>query len=263
MYLPSLSVVTQRAVLAFALAAVAGPAFATPINARYYKQQFGYMPNCNACHGKGGGSKLNAYGNAYKTAGQGVTALTNIAKLDSDSDGFANAAEAAAKANPGDSNSTPKAVGDWLSTVALIPREVQALFPGVREYLPRDAVLTPSDVSRAKALGAVLKPADENTIYVPLSADKRPAGTALIFAADFQGKPFFLLMATDRSLKVTHVQPLNTDQVPAAAKSAVYARFKGLSLDQLPAASGQGIDAAITTAVKKAGTLVFVRLKSA
>ena len=76
-------------------------------------------------------------------------------------------------------------------------------------------------------------------------------------------KLFFLLLATDRQLKVTVVQPLNTTHVPAAAKSAVYASFKGLAVDQLPAAGGQGVDAAITAAVKKAGTLLYVRLKNA
>lgn len=74
---------------------------------------------------------------------------------------------------------------------------------------------------------------------------------------------FFLLLATDRQLKVTQVAPLHTTHVPAAEKSAVYARFKGVALDPLPAAQGQGLDAAITAAVKKAGTLVFVRLKNA
>ena len=48
-----------------------------------------------------------------------------------------------------------------------------------------------------------------------------------------------------------------------AEKSKAYDSFKGLSLDQLPAARGNDLDAAITAAVKKAGTLVFVRLKNA
>lgn len=245
------------AVLLFSSTASAEPAFA-----RLYKQQFGYMPSCNACHKDGGGTPLNSFGQAFKDAGKNAGAFDKLAKLDSDGDGFANTIEAAAKANPGNKNSTPKTPGEWLDTASLIPREVQAQFPGVREYLPRDAVLTDADIARAKTLGAELGKRDENTIYIPLT-DKKPAGTAVIFPAQFKGKDFFLLMATDRQLNVTAVKPMNTTHVPEASSRKVYASFKGLALDKLPAASGGSLDAAITAAVKKAGTLVYVRLKSA
>ena len=235
---------------------------AEPAFARLYKQQYGYPPSCNACHKDGGGTPVNGYGQQFKDSGMTVAAFGKIGALDGDGDGAANAEEAAAKSNPGAKSSTPASKGDWLDTASLIPREVQALFPGVRAYLPKDALLTEADIARAKILGADLGKQDENTIYIPLQ-DQRPAGTAIIFPAEFHKKAFFLLLATDRQLKVIAVQPLNTTHVPEAAKSAVYAGFKGLSLDQLPAAKGEGLDAAITTAVKKAGTLMFVRLKSA
>lgn len=238
-------------------AAQAEPAFA-----RLYKQQYGYPPSCNACHKDGGGTPVNGYGQQFKDAGLTLAAFGRIAALDGDGDGAANGDEAAAKANPGSKNSTPANKGDWLDTASLIPREVQALFPGVRAYLPKDALLTEADIARARTLGAELTKQDENTIYIPLQ-DQRPAGTAIIFPAEFRKKAFFLVLATDRQLKVTAVQSLNTAHVPEAARSAVYASFKGLPLDQLPAAKGDGLEAAITAAVKKAGTLVFVRLKSA
>ncbi|MGF2075939.1 hypothetical protein, partial [Enterococcus casseliflavus] len=82
-------------------------------------------------------------------------------------------------------------------------------------YLPKDALLTEAEFARAKALGAALTKADENTIYIPLQ-DQKPAGTAIIFPAKYQGNDFFLLLATDRQLKVTAVQPMNTLHVPAA-----------------------------------------------
>ena len=56
---------------------------------------------------------------------------------------------------------------------------------------------------------------------------------------------------------------MNTVHVAAAAKSKVYERFKGVAVDKLPAATGSDLDAAITTAVKNAGTLLYVRLKGA
>ncbi len=237
-------------------------ASAEPTFARYYKQKYGYAPSCNACHKDGGGPPLNPFGQQFKDAGKNPAAFDKIAKLDADGDGFANGEEAQAKSNPGNKASTPKAPGDWLDTASLIPKEVQAQFPGIRAYLPKDAVLTDADIARAKTLGAELSKADENTIYIPLQ-DQHPAGTALIFAAHYQGKDFFLLIATDRQLKVIAVKPMNTQHVPDAAKSKIYPSFNGLSLDQLPAAKGNTLDDAITAAVKKAGTLRFVRLKSA
>jgi hypothetical protein len=239
------------------LAAQAEPAFA-----RLYKQQFGYTPSCNACHKDGGGTPNNAYGKQFKEAGENLPAFGKIAALDADGDGANNGDEALAKSNPGDAKSTPVSEGDWLDTASLIPREVQALFPGVREYLPRDAVLTDADMARAKALGATLDKSDENTIYIPL-VEKKPAGTALIVPASYQGKDFFLLLATDRQLNITSVAPLNANHVPEATRSKAYAAFKGVAVQQLPAASGQGVDAAIQSAVKKAGTLLYVRLKNA
>lgn len=246
----------------FLMIALPVTAHAEPVFARLYKQQYGYTPSCNACHKDGGGTPVNTYGQQFKDAGLNLAAFTKLAALDADADGAGNAEESVAKSNPGSKLSTPKDKGAWLDTASLIPREVQALFPGVRAYLPKDALLTAADIARAKTLGAVLDKQDENTIYIPLQ-DQRPAGTAIIFPAEYQNKAFFLLLATDRQLRVTSVSALNTAHVPQAAKSPVYASFKGLSLDQLPNAQGDGLDAAITAAVKKAGTLVFVRLKNA
>lgn len=251
----------RAAFLVFALLAAA-EASAEPAFARLYKQQYGYTPSCNACHKDGGGTPVNAYGQQFKDAGMNLKAFAGIAALDADGDGGKNEEEARARANPGSKSSTLQAKGDWLDIASLIPKEVQAQFPGVREYLPRDAVLTDKDIERAKSLGAALTRQDENTIYIPL-VDKKPAGTALIFGGELKGKSFFMLLTTDRQLNITSVKPLNTNQVPEAAQSGVYARYKGVALEKLPAPGGSGVDLAITTAIKNAGTLVFVRLKNA
>jgi hypothetical protein len=239
------------------LAAQAEPGFA-----RLYKQQYGYAPSCHACHKDGGGTPVNAYGQQYKDAGKSLAAFARIGGMDADGDGSSNEAEARAKANPGQKSSTPGAPGSWLDTASLIPREVQDAFPGIRAYLPKDALLTDSDLARAKALGAQLSKADENTIYIPVE-NQKPVGTAIIFPARHQGKDFFLLLATDRQLVVTKVAPLHASKVPEANASKVYASFKGVAVDKLPAAQGEGLDASITRAVKKAGTLLYVRLKNA
>ena len=50
------------------------PAHAMPAFARYYKQQYGYMPSCHACHTEGGGTPLNNYGKAFKDNGKNLAA---------------------------------------------------------------------------------------------------------------------------------------------------------------------------------------------
>lgn len=250
--------------MALALAATLSPALALamPSYARSYKAEFGYMPSCNACHSDGGGSSVNSYGKAFKAAGKNAAAFAKIGAQDSDADGFSNAAEAVAKANPGNKASTPAKPGDWLDMASLIPREVRARFPKVLTWLPKDALLTPADIAAAKALGATLKASDENTIYIPLE-NQRPAGTALIFPASFQGKTFFLLMATDRQLKISSVSVLHADAVPAAKASKIYASFVGRSVETLPVANANTLDGAIAIAVKQASALLYVRLKGA
>ena len=237
-------------------------ALAMPSYARSYKTEFGYMPSCNACHSDGGGSSLNNYGKAFKAAGKSSVAFARIGGQDSDADGFSNAAEAAAKANPGNRISVPAKPGDWLDMASLIPREVRARFPKALTWLPKDALLTPADIAAAKALGASLKASDENTIYIPLE-NQRPVGTALIFPASYQGKTFFLLMTTDRQLTISSVSVLHADAVPAAKSSKIYSSFVGKSVQTLPAASASSLDGAISVAVKQASALLYVRLKGA
>lgn len=238
------------------------PAQAMPMFAQFYKQQYGYMPGCHACHTEGGGTPLNNFGKAFKDNGKTLAALTKITALDSDGDGSANGAEAQAKANPGDKNSTPAKAGNWLDLASLIPKEVQALFPAIRSWLPKDAMLTTADIATAKNMGATLSAADGNTIYIPVE-NQRPAGTALIFPVVFQGKTFFLLMATDKQLKITQVQVLNAKDVPAAKSSKAYARLAGLAAQSVPAPTTKDLDGAIVQAVKNAGVLLYVRLKGA
>jgi len=252
----------MRWVIAITALMLPGLSSAMPAFARLYKQEYGYMPSCNACHSDGGGSALNPFGKAFKAAGKSAGSFAKIASADSDGDGKANAAEATAKANPGDKASTPANPGPWLDVASLIPREVRAQFPSITSWLPQDATLTPADIQAAKALGATLSKNDENTIYIPLE-NRRPVGTALIFPAVYQGKTFFLVMATDRQLKVTSVRVQHADAVPQAKASKIYPSFNGRMVNQLPAATGKDLDSAITTAVKQAGALLYVRLKGA
>ncbi len=235
---------------------------AKPTYARLYKQQFGYMPSCTACHSDGGGSPINNYGKAFKDNGNNLAAFAKIASIDSDGDGAANETEAKAKANPGDKNSTPAKAGAWLDSSSLIPKEVRAAFATTQNWQLKDAVLTTKDIETAKQMGANLSAADENTIYIPVEG-QYPAGTAIIFPTTFQGKTFYLLLTTDKQLKIKQVQVLDARDVPAAKSSKVYSSFVGQPAQSLPAKPGTGLDETIHTAVKNAGVLLYVRLKGA
>lgn len=237
-------------------------ACATPTYARYYKQEAGYMPSCNACHTQGGGSTLDAYGKDFKAAGKNLAALAKINSKDSDGDGASNAEEMQAKSNPGSKQSTPKKPGNWLDAISLIPREIRAKYPGVLTWVPQDALLTKGDIAAAQKLGASLGGDDENTIYIPLE-NRRPMGTGLIFPAQFQGKTFYLLMTTDRQLAITGVEVMHADAVPEAKQSTVVKRFVGQPAQQVNVSAQKPLDKAIEQAVKKAGALLYVRLKGA
>lgn len=251
----------QRLLIAIFVCLLGQPvAWAEPSFARMYKGAYGYTPSCDACHKDGGGTPLNTYGEQFKDAGMKPASFAQIGKLDADGDGANNAEEAAAKANPGSSNSTPQNKGQWLDTANLIPREVQKLFPGIRSYLPKDAILTESEISRARGLGATLSKDDENTIYIPVK-DKKAAGTAIIVPAVHQGKQFFLVITTDPKLTITNIEPFNTKHVPAAEDSAVYGKLIGTAVKDLPSGDTSSLEGAITDSVKRAGTLLYVRLK--
>ena len=187
-------------------------ASAQPNYARQFKQQYGFNPSCQACHSEGGGTKLNLYGEAFKDHGKNLSAFKKIASLDSDKDGSTNEAEALAKSNPGDKQSTPSNKGQWLDLSSLIPKEVQARFPDAQAWKPLDAILTEKDIAKAQSMGVTLSPDDENTIYIPV-ADRRPIGTGIIFPAEFEGKTFFLLMTSDRQLNFSEVSILKVGEL--------------------------------------------------
>ena len=248
--------------LVFVLTMNAVSAFAMPSFARQYKHQYGYIPSCHACHQEGGGTPLNLYGEAFKDKGKNPTAFKLIAAMDSDNDGFSNKLEANKKSNPGDAESSPSKQGNWLELSSLIPKEVQALFPQASAWKPLDAILTSKDISRALGLGVTLSAEDENTIYIPV-ADRRPIGTALIFPVTHQNKTFFLLMATDRQLNIREVKPLNPEHLPKALNPSAFLNFVGKALQSIPLIEDNSLAKSINLAVKRAGVLVYIRLKGA
>jgi hypothetical protein len=85
---------------------------------------------------------LNAYGLAYESAGRTIEALADVAKLDSDGDGFENGAEIAALRYPGDAASRPgQAMAPFVS---LTWHEIHKL-PTLKQFMLMNATKEPTD----------------------------------------------------------------------------------------------------------------------
>lgn len=250
---------TLLAVSTMAGLALSTPAAAEPANARMFKSQYGYMPGCSACHQDGGGSPLNAYGAAFQKARANAAAFAVIADGDADEDGFANAVEAAAKANPGNPASTPEAPGNWLDMSQLIPRQVQLAFPEARQYKPIDAILTEAERQRAQAWGVVLDSRDENTIYVPI-VERRPVGTAVIVRGEFANEAYFVLVTTNRQLALDRVIAIAGEGMPDAG-TALYPQWRGATAPTFEPQPEEPLQASLAQTVHRALALIHVRLK--
>lgn len=248
--------------LTFVLILNTAYSYAMPAFARQYKQHYGYTPSCHACHQEGGGTPLNNYGEAYQDNGENKAAFKLIAELDSDKDGFANGVEASTKSDPGNPKSTPSKPGEWLELSNLIPKEIQALFPKAEAWKPLDATLTEQDIQRADTMGVKLSREDENMIYIPV-ANRRPIGTGLIFPVTYQNETFFLMMTTDRQLNISQIKHLDSKKLPFELGGELFEGFNGKALQSIPHSEGASLTSAISEAVKRAGALVYMRLKGA
>ena len=233
-------------------------AAAEPGFARMFRGRYGYEPACGACHTEGGGSDLTGYGEDFKKAGKSAKAFDAIEAADSDHDGASNIAEIKAKSNPGSKTSTPANPGDWLDPSSLIPKEVQAIYPGIHTYKPLDAVFTTAEIARAAALGVELGAEDETTIYVPFDGGKAQ-GAAVIVPAKREGEKLYLVVAADRELNLKSIVPIAAKNAPPAPKVDPSLLGKHVDRVEVPSGLAPG-EAAVATAVKKAAAILCVRL---
>lgn len=259
MQFPAYSI-SKRVVLCGIMASgfISPQVFSEPSFARMYKAESGYLPSCNACHSDGGGSLPNKYGKDWQQAGKNATAFQAIAELDSDADGVSNQAELIAKSNPGDASSLPGDPGGWLSPLSLIPKPIRSYFGGVKAYQPMETLLTDADIAKAKKIGVTLTQDDDTIIYLPLE-NRRPVGMSVIVPVDFEQQRGYLMVVAGRKLEVTHVQAVST---PDGVTFKDLGRFNGVFAPKVAAPlEVASWEDAVAVAVKKAGTLIFVRLK--
>jgi P pilus assembly chaperone PapD len=118
---------TKLAVLAAALAAtpLAASARSTYLSAfnTKYKTSGTVLDSCSTCHGSGGTSTFNPYGQELRNnIASGITTALDVADpKDSDGDGYSNGAEAAALTFPGDPKSFPAPAPTPAPAIAVSP----------------------------------------------------------------------------------------------------------------------------------------------
>ncbi len=153
---------------------------ALPSYKRLWEKKYGYATSCTLCHSKGGGSQLNAYGEDFQRFGMTPAAFLTIEKRDSDKDGITNIDEITGKSNPGDSASTAKNPGDWLSRIeesSLPTAELKKIFPGTQKFSVLEGTLFPEQ-SKEVEKDLNKKLADSDSVPTFYFAVKDQAGTA-------------------------------------------------------------------------------------
>jgi hypothetical protein len=117
---------------------------------------------------------LNSYGLAYENAGRTIEALAEIAKLDSDGDGFTNDAEIADLRYPGDPASRP---GQPLVPFVSLSWDAIRKLPAVKQFMLMNTAKEPTDdyvtytgvkiLDLLAAAGVNLKGVEGITVFAP------------------------------------------------------------------------------------------------
>ena len=104
--------------------AYARSAYLTAFTTKYTATAGTKLDDCNTCHGSGGTSTWNPYGQAIRSLGSAVaiaTRITNVEPLDSDGDGIINVTEINGLTFPGDPSDPPVAVAPTITTTSPLP----------------------------------------------------------------------------------------------------------------------------------------------
>lgn len=104
-----LTLIAVVVLVAFALTAIATPAFKTVFDKTYSPKPGTALAKagCVVCHTKMGSKDLNPYGKALKGKPMTAASLKAIENMDADKDGWTNIQEIKAGTLPGDPNSKP------------------------------------------------------------------------------------------------------------------------------------------------------------
>ncbi len=210
-----------------------------PSSGRIFQAQHGFKVSCNLCHASGGGSAVNKYGKDFLRNGGNAAAFKKIAALDSDGDGVVNSVELGAKANPGDSKSTPAQAGDWLASASSIyipQKELEKVFPGFSKFSAIEGSLNAKQIEFYKAkLG--FEPNEDDKIptfyFAEMDSKKVAVAQFVIEKQGDLGLNTAIALSLSGQIKNIHILG-GSAQKTLAADTAYLASFVGKSVSDLP-----------------------------
>ncbi len=236
--------------------------FALPASARLFQQAYGYKVSCTLCHSNGGGTSPNNYGKAFLRAGANSSAFKKIDSADSDDDGILNLKEILAKSNPGDKQSTPTSVGDWLvnaGAVFIPQKELEKLFPGFSKFSAIEGSLNPKQIEFLKSKLAKDLVDDDKvpTFYFAEKDGKRSAVGQFIAQQLGQGKSLNTGVAVATNGKIMRVEILGGTEAKAAGQSTAFMdSLKDKNIANLPPSPSDASAKLIRTSVERSLYLI-------
>jgi hypothetical protein len=231
---------------------VPGAVWPLPPYARFYKEKYGYLPNCAACH-RMQDWRLNGYGEEFEDNGRTLAALSAAEKKDSDGDGVKNGDEARAQANPGDPNSRPDRLGEWLKEAKIRPpnKILRKFFPA---YAEADVLFPVWSVEARATLDVFGDEALYPVVYRVKGADGATLGSAVHVSYEVPGLAHgtnMIVVAADAQGLVSGVEFVHHHGNAVVKDPAYLDKFKGWKRDDIesaPAApEGAGNEAAALT----------------
>ena len=248
---------------------------AYPHHRRMAKSVYGKNVPCALCHGRGGSTQRNPYGEAWSEAGGDLDAFERLHKQDSDADGFSNLAEIKADSGPGQARSTPKDPGRYAKLAQRVPVPIRQLELVMGRVDRIDAAEPELDAARVRELrrafgGKLTKSERYPTLYFGVEDGQR---TSVAMFSEFSsgGAAYSLLVGIGLDGKIDKVIMFEAGQDTGALYQPYLACLAGASRDDIPKRGVVSCPAAsegklarrsqalrdISGAVRKAMTLVW------
>jgi hypothetical protein len=220
--------------------AVPPTAHAYPVHRRMFTVEYGRPAGCVLCHGHGGGTERNPYGEAWHVAGESMRAFRAIARADSDGDGHANSAEIEGGSNPGAPESVPGSPGDtWtrsLSEVFIPLEQLELVFDAVERVDALEVELTAAQAAEIEALvGSPLRETDRlPTLYFKNDDGTRTA-VAMFQQVEVGAGIYSMLVSVQRDGTVGRVALFRSPREEGHRLLPYLACLRGASAASMPA----------------------------
>ena len=264
----SMSQILNKTVICYFIL-YAGISEALPAHRRLWERKYKDITSCTLCHSKGGGSKLNSYGEDFQRFGMSPGAFTTIEKRDSDKDGSTNIDEIRAKSNPGDFLSSPQSPTDWLSHIeeSMLPLDdLKKIFPEIIKFSILEGTLYPEQTKKIeKDLNQKLSDADSvPTFYFAVKDQENKSvrvGVAIFSTPSSNTEKLIVGIGVDLSGKIKNVILIKNKLHKDLNNKNFLEQFKEKTYQSL-SQSNNDIKPATSTSIKESELVIEVVKKS-